>query len=120
MITGLLISDELTIVYVDGHELQQYPHEGFHCKLKVNNSLRPSDAYMRQQTNHHWFIGLDNGWSPGRRQAIILTNAGILSIGTLGTNFSKILIEILTFSFKNMHLKVSSGKWQLFCLGPMC
>ena len=19
------------------------------------NSLRPSDAYMRQQTNHHWF-----------------------------------------------------------------
>ena len=23
--------------------------------LKVFNSLRPSDAYMHQQTNHHWF-----------------------------------------------------------------
>ena len=40
----------------------------------------------------------------GRRQAIIWTNAGILLIGTLGTNFSKILIEILTFSFKKMYL----------------
>ena len=38
-------------------------------------------------------IGLDNGLSPGRRQAIIWTNAGILLIGPLGTN-SEILIEI--------------------------
>ena len=33
-------------------------------------------------------IGSDNGLSPGRRQAIIWTNAGILLIGPLGTNFS--------------------------------
>ena len=59
-------------------------------------------------------IGSDNGLSPGRRQAIIWTNAGILSIGPLGTNFSEILIEILTFSFKKMHLKMSSGKWRPF------
>ena len=39
-------------------------------------------------------IGSDNGLSPGRRQAIILTIAGILLIGPLGTNFSEILIEI--------------------------
>ena len=45
-------------------------------------------------------ISPDNGLSPGRRQAIIWTNAGILLIGPLGTNFSKILIEILTFSLK--------------------
>ena len=45
-------------------------------------------------------IGSDNGLSPGRRQAVILTNAGILLIGPLGTNFSEILIEILTFSLK--------------------
>ena len=38
--------------------------------------------------------GSDNGLSPGRRQAIIWTNAGILLIGPLGTNFSEILIEI--------------------------
>ena len=45
------------------------------------------------------------------------TNAGILLIGPLGTNFSEILIEILTFSFKKMHLKVSSTKRRPFCLG---
>ena len=39
-------------------------------------------------------IGSDNGLSPGRRQAIIWTNAWILLIWPLGTNFSKILIEI--------------------------
>ena len=61
-------------------------------------------------------IGLDNGLSPGRRQAIIWTNAGILLIGPSGTNFSEILIKILTFSFKKMHLKVSSAKWRPFCL----
>ena len=32
----------------------------------------------------------DNGLSPGRRQAIIWTNAGILLIRPLGTNFSEI------------------------------
>ena len=62
-------------------------------------------------------IGSDNGLSPGRRQAIIWTNVGILLIGPLGTNFSEILIEIKTFSFKKMHLKMSSGKWQPSCLG---
>ena len=36
----------------------------------------------------------DNGLSPGRRQAIIWTNGGILLIWSLGTNFSEILIEI--------------------------
>ena len=62
-------------------------------------------------------IGSDNGLSPGRRQAIIWTNAGILLIGPLGTNFSEMLIEIHTFSFKKIHLKMSSGKWRPFCLG---
>ena len=62
-------------------------------------------------------IGSDNGLSPDRRQAIILTNAGLLLIRPLGTNFSEILIEILTFSFKKMRLKVSSAKRRPFCLG---
>ena len=54
-------------------------------------------------------IGSDNGLSPGRRQAIIWTNAGILLIGPLGTNFSEILTEIYIFSFKNMLLKMSGN-----------
>ena len=62
-------------------------------------------------------IGSDNGLSPDRRQAVIWTNAGLLWIGPLGTNFSEILIEILTFSFKKMRLKVSSAKRRPFCLG---
>ena len=62
-------------------------------------------------------IGSDNGLSPGRRQAIIWTNAGILLIGTLGTNFSEILIECHSFSFKKMHMKISSGKWRPSCSG---
>ena len=58
----------------------------------------------------------ENGLSPGRCQAIIWTNAGILLIGPLGTNFKEILIGIQTFSFKKMHLKMSSAKWRPFCL----
>ena len=62
-------------------------------------------------------VGSDNGLSPGRRQAITWTNVEILLIGPLGTNFSEMLIEIHTFSFKKIHLKISSGKWRPFCLG---
>ena len=62
-------------------------------------------------------IGSDNGLSPGRRQAIIWTNAGILSIGPLGTNLSEILSGIQKFSFRKMPLKISYAKWHLFGLG---
>ena len=62
-------------------------------------------------------IGSDNGLSPGQRQAIIWTNAGILLTGPLATNFSETLIRIQTFSFKKMLLKMSSAKWRPFCLG---
>ena len=69
---------------------------------------------MRQQTNHHC---PDNGLSPGRRQAIIWTNVGILLIWPVGTYFSEISIDIQTFSLKKKHFKVSSGKWRPFCFG---
>ena len=46
----------------------------------------------------------------GRRQAIIWASAGILLIGSLGTNFSEMVIEIYIFSFKKMHLKMLSVK----------
>ena len=90
---------------------------GNSCTDKMNSihSLRPSDAYIC--IGKFTITGSDNGLSPGRRQVIISTNAGILLIGHLGTNFSEILIEIYTFSFKKMHLKMSSGKWRPFPLG---
>ena len=59
----------------------------------------------------------DDGLSPIRRQAIIWTNAGLLSIGPLGTNFSEILTKIQNFSFKKMQTKISSAKWRAFCPG---
>ena len=62
-------------------------------------------------------ISSDNGLLPGRCQAIIWSNAGVLLIGSLGTNFSIMFIEIHIFSFKKMELKMSSGNWRPFCLG---
>ena len=85
--------------------------------------------YQQQHTLTHWgrvthicvgnltITGSDNGLSPHRRQAIIWTKARILLIRPLGTNFKEMLIEILTFSFMKMRLKVSSAKWRPFCLG---
>ena len=63
--------------------------------------LRPSDAYMHQ---------------PGRRQAIIWSNAGILSIGPLGTNFSEIVIKI---HWKNAFENVFCEKATILS-GPQC
>ena len=57
-------------------------------------------------------LGSDNGLSPDQRQAIIWTNAGILLIAPLGTNFSE--------NCKKMHLKMSSGKWRPFVSASMC
>ena len=62
-------------------------------------------------------IGWINGLSPGRRQAIIWTNAGILLIGPIGTNFNEIFFEIQKFSYKKMNLEMSSATWWPFCLG---
>ena len=69
--------------------------------------------------NKTTIIGSYNGLSPGQCQAIIWTNAGILLIWTLGTNFSEILSEINTFSFKEMHLHMLSEKRRPFSQ-PQC
>ena len=61
--------------------------------------------------------GSDYGLSPGGRQAIIWTNAGILLIWPLGTNFTEIWFEIQKFWCKKIDLKMSSAKWRPYCLG---
>ena len=61
-------------------------------------SLRPSEHVCLGEIA---ITGSGNILSPGRRQAIILTNAGILLIGPLGTN----LIEIQMFSSKKIRLR---------------
>ena len=62
-------------------------------------------------------ISSDNGLSPERHQAIIRTNAGILLIGPMRTNFIELLIEIQSFSLKKIRLKMSSAKCCSFRLG---
>ena len=44
-------------------------------------------------------IGSDNGLSPGRRQAIIRTNIGLLSCGTLGICINESFDAYMTISF---------------------
>ena len=97
--------------------------------LRIFSSDKHTHEYLPNDCLTHWgrvtdtcvskltIIGSDKGLSPGRRQAIIWTNAGILLIRPLETNFSEIWIKIHTFSIKKIPLKMSSGKWRPFCLG---
>ena len=64
------------------------------------NSLRLSDAYIC--VSKLTIISAD-----GRRQAIIWNNAGILSIGPLGTNFNEIF---------NLNSYIFIQQWRPFCL----
>ena len=64
--------------------------------------------------------GSDSGLSPGQRQAIIWTNAGILLIVSSGTKFSEILIKILRFPFQKMHLKCRLRNGHRFVSALMC
>ena len=65
-------------------------------------------------------IGSDNGLSPGRRQAIIWTDAGILLIRTIGTNFSEILGEINSFSFSKNAFENVVWKMAAILSRPQC
>ena len=95
---------QLSRVHYDGTML-----ETMHNKPCYNNLThwgRVTHICVGADTN----IGSDNDLSPGRCQAIIWTSASILLIGPLGTNFSGILSEIHTVSFKKMHFKTWSAK----------
>ena len=99
------------------------------CSSFSIRKVKDTVCYCADELLTHWdwvthiclcnltIISSDNGLSPGRRQTIIWTNASVLLIGPLGTNFSEISIEMQTFSFKKMCLKVSSARWRPFYLG---
>ena len=82
-------------------------YQYIHCTTSIK--LLPSLTHLPYcliNASVNWVhIGSGNGLSPVRRQAITGTNAGVLSIELLGTNFS----QILSFSVKKMHLKLSSA-----------
>ena len=92
-------------------------HWWFNCLCMACIGLTHWGRVMHICVSKLFIIGWDNGLSPGRRQAIISTNAWILLIGPLGTNFSEILIKIYISSFKKTHLKITSAKCRSSCLG---
>ena len=73
------------------------------------------DLWRHAKVRHWHHISSGNGLQPVWRQTITWTNADVLSIGPLGTNFSEIRIKIKNFSFMKMHLKTSTAKWRPFC-----
>ena len=102
-------------------KVSSYRNKYSHCRGKtiLRMSYRFNEIYCTRKTISlhrvgtllplsltHWgqvthiclgklvILGSDNGLSPERCQTIIWTNAGILLIGPLGTNFSEILSEI--------------------------
>ena len=96
---------------VKWHFIHQTPFVKLTDKAcKILSSSQNVDHFVQALT--HWgrathiciskvtIIASDNGLSPCRHQAIIWTNAGLLLIGPLGTNFNEILVEILTFPLK--------------------
>ena len=87
------------------------------CLMSLKYMLTHCGRVTHICVGNQTIIGSDNGLSPDRRQAIIWTNAGILLIRPLGTNFNEMLFEILTFLIMKMRLNVSSAKWRPFCLG---
>ena len=111
-----------------------YLHNGISCTGKmtsyIESALRilaPAMAAGWHAPLTHWgrvthiciskltIIASDNGLTPDWHQAIIRTSAGIWLIPTQGTNFNEVC-EIHTFSFKKIHLKMSSAKLRQFCL----
>ena len=121
MTVGLLYFTKPFMVGGLNMQLISYVHVKYcseyipHCSNK-NRSLTHWGRVTHKCVGNLTIIGSDNGLSPGRRQAIIWTNAVILLIRILGTNFSKIPGETHSFSYSEMHLKMSSAKWRLFGL----
>ena len=70
----------------------------------------------KKKTSKLRVTGLCEGNSPVTGE-FPAQRAGILLIGPQGANFSEIVIELHALPFKKMHLKRSSAKWRLFCLG---
>ena len=117
-----------------------YPLSNFkrlhHCSLEMDKEFNPTlynyCHYLSIVRLTHWgrmthicvsklnIIGSDNGLSLGRCQAIIWTNAGILLIGPIGTNFSEILSEIHTFHSRKCIWKCRLENGGHFVSAAMC
>ena len=79
------------------------------------NSLRPGDAYMRQQTNHHWFRWWLATWPAPSHY---LNQCWIIVNWTLGHKLQwKSQSKLTHFHSRKSILKMTSRKWWPFWLG---
>ena len=104
------------------NQSQNSPFKSILKDKKIAMMAKPHKLYQLISSWCHIYvsmnwvsIGSGNALSPVGCQAITWTNADLLSIVPLGMNFSEIWIEIQSFSFAKMHLKISHGKWRPFC-----
>ena len=79
------------------------------------DSLKPSDAYKGQQTNHHWSRQWLVGWPAPSHCLNQCSNITNLDLGSKRQRNLK--GNSCIFIFKKMHLKISSGKFRPFCCG---
>ena len=77
---------------------------------------RLSEPMLVYFTDTYAITGSYNGLSPVQRQGNIWTS----TTGPSGTNFNQIVFEIQTFSFKKMHLKMSSKNADHIVSASMC
>ena len=115
------LAPHICVAYRDHHWFKQWVAACW-CQAIIYRMMICYQSHAKEQTLTHrgrvthicvskiTIIGSDNGLSPGRRQAIIWTSVGILLVWHLETNFTEIVNEIYTYSFKKIHLKMSSGK----------
>ena len=102
--TGQIASAVYNLEWVMGSCSLRHRSDLFRNMLTHNANACPAVGNSTVLT--HWgrvkhicvsdltIIGSDNGLSPGRHQAIIWANAELLLNGPIGTNFSKILIDM--------------------------
>ena len=65
-------------------------------------------------------IGSDNGLSPNQHQAIIWTNADLLSMGSWRTNFSEIFIKLIHYHSRKCIWKCRLENGGYFASASMC
>ena len=100
----------------DGENVPGIPGACAPTILRIWQEAHSVLTHLLINASANWVsIGSGNDLSLVRHQAINWTNAALVSIGPLWTNFTDTLIEIQMFSFKNTQLRMSSAKWRPFC-----
>ena len=87
---------------------------GYCCQL-----LQAKGRIYSSEFRSSFLVIFFDALSPFGRQFDISINAGLFSIGPIGTNFGDILLGIHNISSKKMYFRKASAKWHHF-VSPLC